>query len=267
MKNWVILFLAVWFCSGCASFWDLFKREQALSVRAPESTPAAEPHKRVTRRSLEEESMLNESSGSLWVGRGQASFLFANNNYRMIGDLLNVSLEGYPKEQIQTKANVISKLLSEILNEQRQEIKLKQEEIQKKITPPTEAPQQSHFLQRNLASNEADPNQPQVDPQVELKQTEKDLKKINEEEEEIKGLQKGKEFPIRAVPTRVVEIQSDGNYRVRGEQPFMIGKREYKVLIVGTVRAEEYNEKGVSAEILLDPIFDIISDKKDVGPL
>lgn len=64
------------------------------------------------------------------------------------------------------------------------------------------------------------------------------------------------------MPTRIVEIQKDGDYRVRGEQPFMIGKREYKLLVMGTVRSEDYNEQGVSAEVLVDPVFDIISEKK-----
>ena len=99
-------------------------------------------------------------------------------------------------------------------------------------------------------------------PAVLLKEQDKQLKKIGDEEAEIKGLSKTKEFPIRSVTTRIVEIQKDGNYRIRGEQPFMIGKREYKVLVMGTVRSEEYNEKGMSAESLIDPVFDVISEKK-----
>lgn len=267
MKNIVLGLLIMLMCSGCASLMDWFKRHDEVVVTSSAAAPVDTGPKRTTRKSLEEESMLGESSGSLWVGRGQASYLFTNNNQRLIGDILNVQIEGYPKEQIQTKATVISKLLAEILNEQRQDIKVKQEELKKQMLPPD--PQKtddgSNPFLRGLASvnaDEKDPNAAQVDPVVEMKTTEKQLKKISEEEEEIKGLTSAKDFPIKSVVTRVTEIQKDGNYRVRGEQPFMIGKRDYKLLVMGTVRAEDWEEKGVSAEILIDPVFDIISESK-----
>jgi flagellar L-ring protein precursor FlgH len=63
------------------------------------------------------------------------------------------------------------------------------------------------------------------------------------------------------VPTRVVERMVDGNYRVRGMQSFMIGQREYKVIVAGIVRAEDFNEEGINASQLLDSSFDIVSAK------
>jgi flagellar L-ring protein precursor FlgH len=213
--------------------------------------------------------MLGEDSGSLWVGRGQASYLFTNNNFRIIGDVVNIKLEGYPAEQIKTKVTVIAKLLAEILNDQRQEIKIKQEEWKKQMEPPDPKKQESapNFLQRGLASikgdNKVDPNAPPPeDPEILLKKSEAQLDKIGKEESEIKDLEKAREFPIKTVIARITEVQKDGNYIVRGEQPFLIGKREYKLLVMGTVRREEYNEKGISAEILVDPTFDILSEKK-----
>ena len=64
------------------------------------------------------------------------------------------------------------------------------------------------------------------------------------------------------VPTRIVEILKDGSYRVQGDQPFMIGKREYKLVVTGIIRQEDFDDQGVSAEILLDPKFDIVTAKE-----
>ncbi|MCB9073247.1 MAG: flagellar basal body L-ring protein FlgH [Bdellovibrionaceae bacterium] len=232
------------------------------------STPQPQ---RTTRKSLEDESLLGESTGSLWMGRGQQAYLFTNNNQRLLGDLLNVTIEGYPKEQIQTKINTISKLLAEILGEQRQQIEFKQNELKKQITPPEENPPgQSEVPNRGLASveNENDeengPNLAQIQQQI--KENDKELKKIGDESNEIAELKKARDLPIKSIATHIVEIQKDGNYRIRGEQPFMIGKREYKILVMGAVRSEDYNEQGISAEKLLDPTFDIISEKK-IGEL
>ena len=62
-------------------------------------------------------------------------------------------------------------------------------------------------------------------------------------------------------PRREVRLV-DGNYRVKGSQPFMIGTREFKVIVTGIVRAEDFNEEGTSASKLLDPSFDIVSSRK-----
>lgn len=268
MKKRYALGVIFFLLAGCSTLENLFRRHNEVVSPVAEAKKTEPEVRRTTRKSLEEQSMLNEQSGSLWINRGQSSFLFANNNQRLLGDLLEIKLEGYPKEQVQTKVNVIAKLLSEILNEQKQEIKLKQEELKKQMSPEYKQEQEDQKVEaRGLASlfgagddEEEKPEGPT--PEQQMKDQEKALKRIDEEEGDIKGLAKNKEFPIRTVATRIVEIQKDGNYRVRGEQPFMIGKREYKLLVVGTVRSEEYNEKGMSAEALLDPVFDIISEKK-----
>jgi flagellar L-ring protein FlgH len=262
MKKICLMFIVVATLTGCASWFERapeFKEESVTAPPSPEKT-------RTTRKSLEEESLLGESTGSLWVGRGQQAYLFTNNNQRLLGDLLNVNLEGYPKEQIQTKITTISKLLAEILGEQRQEIEFKQNEIKKQLGTPEEQPAAEAPSVRGLASTESsavegDGPNPEI-LQQQLNQNAKELKKISAESEEIAQLKKATDIPIKSVPTRIMEVQRDGNYRVRGEQPFMIGKREYKLLVMGTVRAEDFNEQGVSAEALLDPVFDIISDKK-----
>ncbi len=55
---------------------------------------------------------------------------------------------------------------------------------------------------------------------------------------------------------------ADGNYKIRGSQPFMIGKREYKVIVAGIIRPEDYNDQGVSSQKLLDPQFDVVSIRR-----
>lgn len=264
IKNSICLLIVLSTC-GCASFWGLFERKEELKTESVVTAPQEEK-KRTTRKSIEEESMLGEGTGSLWVSRGQQAYLFTNNNQRLLGDLLNVKLEGYPKEQIQTKINTISKLLAEILGEQKQEIEFKQNELKKKLDSEEKQPgsDEPAFL-RGIASTSAEESEEGPTPeqiQEQIKTNNKQLKSIGDESEEVAQLKSARDLPIKSIPTRIVEIQKDGDYRVRGEQPFMIGKREYKLLVMGTVRSEDYTEQGVSAEVLVDPVFDIISEKK-----
>lgn len=272
MKNAILLIALTLMCVDCA----MFNRRSGPEV-APEDvkiTPPVET-KRTTRRSIEEESMLGESSGSLWSGRGQASFLFTNNNQRLLGDLLDVKIDGYPKEQIQMKVNTIAKLLAQILNDQKQEIKLKEEKMVVPPALPAAPAPQAPVQQRGLASTDpkaaADPAAaaaPAPAPAAPVAvpvmsaEGEKQIKKIDEEAEEIKALQGGKDFPIRSIPTRVVEVQKDGSYKVKGEKPFMIGKREYKLEIAGYVKSEDFDDKGISAEVLMEPTFEVKSEQK-----
>ena len=73
---------------------------------------------------------------------------------------------------------------------------------------------------------------------------------------------KDEPLDIQSVPTRIVERMPDGNYRVKGAQPFMIGKREYKVNVTGIIRPEDFNDEGVSSEKLLDPQYDVVSIRR-----
>jgi flagellar L-ring protein precursor FlgH len=75
--------------------------------------------------------------------------------------------------------------------------------------------------------------------------------------------EKEEPLEIGAVPTRIVERQPDGNYRIKGSQPFMIGKREYKVIVTGLIRPEDFNDEGVSSQKLLDPQFDVVSIRRN----
>lgn len=256
----VLALLSGLFSSGCA----LFERRKEEVVEKPVEKPAPEPSKRTTRRSLEEESMLGESSGSLWNNRGQSAFLFSNNSQHLLGDALPVKVEGYPKEQIQLKVNTLAKMLAQILNDQRQDIKAKDEEWQKKNAPPTPpapaAPGEQADVKMRAPASAAPATA--AAPVKMNPENEKALREVDQEADEVKELQSAKEFPIRTVPTRVQEILKDGSYRVSGEKPFYIGKREYKLKVAGIIKPENFDDNGVSAEVLMEPTFDVVSEKK-----
>lgn len=212
------------------------------NVRAPSS--ADKQYRRMNRERFEEEADVRQDAGSLWVMEGQGAYLFAQNQMRMVGDLLNVKIEGGAKAQLQTKTKVISKLLERL-------------EGARGLASTSTAPQAPQNAQANAQNK--DPNQkdqaqgekPQGeggDPQSATKQA---------------TLNPGElPFAVQSVPTRIVEQLKDGSYRVRGMQPFMIGKREYKVIVTGVVRPEDFDDTGMDSNKLLDPQFDIVSSRK-----
>ncbi|MCB0362732.1 MAG: hypothetical protein KDD35_08415, partial [Bdellovibrionales bacterium] len=71
-------------------------------------------YRRTTKKSLSEESQLDNKAGSLWVMEGQGSYLFSQNIIRMIGDPMPIRIEGEPRDQLQSKVGVIRKLLAKL---------------------------------------------------------------------------------------------------------------------------------------------------------
>jgi flagellar L-ring protein FlgH len=228
--------------SGCSTLqgWMGFNEEkQAKAADVPSEKPALtkfsetpsvlnpsdRQYRKMTRSRMEEESDLGSSAGSMWVGDGQGAYLFSQNKSRKDGDLLNVKVEGTAQKQIETKVSVIKKLLKQL------------EEEELKAQQPVPVP---------LADNNPNPKKPEADraPASEKK---------DEKEEPL---------DIGAVPTRIVERLADGNYRIKGAQPFMIGKREYKVIVTGLIRPEDFNDEGVSSAKLLDPQYDVVSIRR-----
>ena len=188
-------------------------------------------YKRMTKSRMEDESELHAQAGSMWVNEGQGAYLFAQNKTRRDGDVLNVKIEGPAQKQVETKVSVIKKLLKQ----------LEEEETQRKLeaNPPPVATQDENA---KLADGKpAVTREPASAP---------------------KPVEKEEPLNIEAVPTKVVERLADGNYRVRGMQPFMIGKREYKVIVTGMIRPEDFNDEGISSNKLLDPQFDVVSLRK-----
>lgn len=243
-----VLISVVLLCSGCASLGKTLKAWMGGGEEEPGrpkiSTPtfsdqdnlranSDKQYRRMNRSRFEEEADLKADAGSLWVMEGQGAYLFAQNQTRMVGDLLNVRIEGQPKTQLQTKANVIKKLLDRL-----------------------ESPM------RGLASVKPAAPAPPAPPAA----PSADAKKPADGTEKTDGAEAAAKseppFGVQTVPTRIVEQMKDGSYRVRGMHPLMIGKREYKVIVTGIVRSEDFDDAGVDSSKLLDPQFDIVSSRK-----
>lgn len=190
-------------------------------------------YKRTTKQSLQEEAALDAQSGSLWVMEGQGAYLFSQNIMRMIGDPIGVQVEGEPKEQLQSKVDVIKKLWA------------RYEDRQAKLRAP--------------AAEEGKDKEKAKDG----KDAKDDKAKSADKSDSLAGGPSDKsEFSVKTIPARIVERTIDGNYRVKGSQPFMIGSREYKVIVTGVVRSEDFNDEGISASKLIDPKFDVVSARR-----
>ena len=195
------------------------KRARRRPLKAPKRV------RQVTRKSLEDESRLGENNGSLWTSRGQGAYLFHQNNNRIIGDMLNVEMDGEPKKQIETKVKTIAELMS----------KRKRKNF-RKIVARKKRKLVRKGSKRMIAS------------------------KKDKEKKKIKTKVEGK-FDVKTVPTKIVGILKDGSFRVFGSKAFPIGKKNYQVLVSGIVRQEDFDDEGIGAEQLLDPKFDIVSAK------
>lgn len=182
-------------------------------------------YKKTSKSQLEEDSELDSKAGSLWVMDGQQSYYFTQNKIRKEGDFLNVKLEGAAFKQVETKVNVIKTLLQE----------LEEQEKESTMSKLAEKPAEGKDVRAPAA----------------------EAKKPATKEEE-----KSELSDVGPIQTRIIERLTDGNYRIKGQQPFMIGKREYKVLVVGIVRPEDYNDEGISSGKLIDPQFDVVSIRK-----
>lgn len=239
-----LLFLLLVSQIGCASFGQKLKafingEDPNQKPKKTYTTYSENPnlmmapkrqYKRTTRSSLEKDANLNSSSGSLWVMEGQGAYLFSQNIVRMIGDSLMIQLDGEARTQVTTKVDVIKTLLDRF--EQRRNPK-------------------------PVNNNQAGNNQQQDGGNQQQAQQ-------NNRAPAAAAQQKQDDFEVKTVPTRIVERTVDGNYRVKGSQPFMIGKREYKVIVTGIIKAEDFNDEGVSSTKLLDPKYDIVSNRKSV---
>ncbi|MFP5520150.1 MAG: flagellar basal body L-ring protein FlgH [Bdellovibrionia bacterium] len=239
MKSVLWLMLLTFALSGCATFEKLLGKKEdkkpvmteiAQAPRYSENTQMSVPtdrsYKRWTRDRMEEESELGANAGSTWIMEGQGAYLFSQNKMRREGDVLNIRLDDPAMKQVETKVSVIKKLLKQL------------EEQEKANSLPN----------RGLASEKP------ADPKVETKTAATEKK--DEKEEPIKLDE------VQTVPSKIVEKLADGNYRLKGSQPFMIGKREYKVIVTGMIRPEDYNDEGISSQKLLDPQYDVVSIRR-----
>lgn len=179
---------------------------------------------------LRKNSQLQGDAGSLWVGEGQGAYLFSQNIMRRLGDVVSIHIKGSPRRQLESKISVIRRLSQ----------RMKKNRYRK--------PSAAEASQKKNTSKGA---------KTEKKKTKKvaDLKKTKEEN-------KNDNLDIRFVPSRITEKFLDGSYRIKGQRAFMIGKREYKVIVTGVVRPDDLSDEGIEAERLIDSQFDIVSLKK-----
>ncbi len=198
-------------------------------------------YRRTTKESLRDQNSIDSKAGSLWVMEGQGAYLFSQNVIRLVGDPLAVQLEGDPKEQLQSKVTVIKKLLNKI--EERQKARLRQP-----------AGSSSDTEEASAKAGKDEKGKGKGDKAAAAAKAAEPAEKSKEE--------LLSDFNVKNVPTRIVERTLDGNYRVKGTQPFMIGSREYKIIVTGIVRAEDFNEEGIASSKLLDPKFDIVSARR-----
>lgn len=187
------------------------------------TVPSNRQYKRMTRSRMEDESDLGAQAGSTWVMEGQSSYLFAQNKARREGDVLNIKLDGPSLKQIQTKVSVIKKLLKQ----------LDEQNSGGAIAGAERGPAGEGAAATAAAKPEA----------------------AKEDKDELTDIQQ--------ITTKIVERMPDGNFRIRGAQPFMIGKREYKVIAAGLVRPEDFNDEGIVSTKLVDPQFDVVSIRRN----
>lgn len=234
--------------------------------------PVDREYRRVTRAKLEEESNLQSGAGSLWVMDGQQSYLFAQNKIRREGDILSIKLEGQAQKQVETKVAVIKKLLKQLEEEERKLELLNQAQpllagpdgaaMRGPDGVPMKGPDGSVVsaarAPAGVVSGAPTAGAGSVDPAQKAKPVELPTPEKREEKKD----EKVDLADIQTIPSRIAERMADGNYRVKGAQPFMIGAREYKVIVTGIIRPEDTNDEGVSTNKILDPQYDVVSVRR-----
>jgi flagellar L-ring protein precursor FlgH len=207
--------------------------DQVVKFSDNPNVPVAEDrqYRRMTKKQFEEQELFSDNAGSLWSMEGQDSYLFSQNIVRLPGDILNVQLDGQPEKQLSTKAQVIKDLTNKIE-------KARQVASTNAAAKPGEA------------APGAEGAKPAGDKQAAAAPKESENKDAAGEG--------GGTFDVKIVPARIVERMSDGSYRVKGAQTFMIGSKEYKVIVTGLVKPSDIAEDGVAASKMLDSRFDIV---------
>lgn len=203
--------------------------QEAVTYSRQKQLPQAEwrQYQRMTKDRLEKENELYAHSGSLWVMEGQTGYLFAQNKMRKEGDILPVTLEGPLLDQVRQKIKTIKKLMDEI-----------EKENEKYLKASTSS--------RGLAQESA--------------QDGGDEKKA--EPDSAGGKSADDKMELEPIMARITERLPDGAYRVRGQRHIMVNDKEFKVLVTGMVRPEDFSDQGISSNRLLDSDVDVLSVRK-----
>lgn len=227
--------------------------------------PSDRQYKRMTRQRMEEESALNSSAGSLWKMEGQTSYLFAENKHRREGDPTTIKLEGSALKMIENKAYVVNDLLGQLEEQKKQaeeenakateqKLRLSQLEAEKKLRAERIAkgeivvdPLDEEQMALEAQAAEAAARKPAsvaVNANKNAKEDKIDLKEIE------------------LIPAKIVEKMQDDTYRIRGQQYLTIKKKPYKVIATALIRAEDFNDGGVSSNKLLEAQYDLVHVKR-----
>lgn len=234
--------------TGCASFQKWFGENVSENVPfvSPEpgltysETPQAgsaqdRQYRKMTKSRMEEESDLSSNAGSLWQMEGQTSYMFAQNKSRREGDALNVKIEGAAMKQVEIKAKNIRTLQKELEDELNRR---KNQNLN-----PTLAQNPTPAAAPGAAPAEGAARAPAAVPE-----------KPKEEKIDLSD--------VASIQSKIVEKMPDGNYKIKGSQPFLIDKKEYKVILSGVIKAEDYNDAGISSNQLIDPEYDVVSIRR-----
>lgn len=237
-------------------------RYSELNNMAP---PSDRQYKRMTRQRMEEESALNSSAGSLWKMEGQTSYLFAENKHRREGDPTTIKLEGSALKMIENKAYVINDLLGQLAEQKKQaeedeakateqKLRLSQLEAEKKL-------REERIAKGEIVVDPLDEEQMALEAQAAEAAARKpasvavnDNKNTKEDKIDLKE--------IELIPAKIVEKMQDDTYRIRGQQYLTIKKKPYKVIATALIRAEDFNDGGVSSNKLLEAQYDLVHVKR-----
>ncbi len=193
--------------------------------QAPSS--AERQYKKMSKAQMEEESDLAQEAGSMWMMEGQTSYLFAQNKLRKEGDHLSVKLEGVAQKQVETKVTTIKKLLKQL----EEQLKAKQQGAA-------------------AAGGDRGPaSEKKPEPAAAAAKKPED-EKVDLSEVEI-------------IPAKITERLSDGTFRIKGSQPMLINDKEFRVIVTGILKPEDFQDSGIPSGRLLESQFDVVSIRRN----
>ena len=195
------------------------------AAQAPSS--AERQYKRMSKAQMEEESDLAQEAGSMWMMEGQTSYLFAQNKSRKEGDHLSVKLEGVAQKQVETKVTTIKKLLKQL----EEQLKAKQQGA-------------AAGADRGPASEK----KPEPAAAAATKKPEDDKVDLSE---------------VEIIPAKITERLSDGTFRIKGSQPMLINDKEFRVIVTGILKPEDFQDSGIPSGRLLESQFDVVSIRRN----
>lgn len=234
-----------------------------ISNMAP---PSDRQYKRMTRKRMEEESELNSSAGSLWKMEGQTSYLFAENKHRREGDPTTIKMEGAAMKMLENKVAVIQDLLNQ-LDQQKAQAEEDEKKAQAEKQRLAQIEEEKKLRAQQIANGEVvvDPmgeEQQKLDQETATASAQADARKPASVAKKDNKEDKVDLKDVAFIPSKIVEKMDDDTYRIRGQQYLTIKKKPYKVIATALIRAEDFNDDGVSSSKLLDAQFDVVHVKR-----